>query len=72
MRDRIRIKPARAGLVVRAPGGRVLPAEGLDVTPTSFWLRRLRAGDVIQVEQTQARRSSSSAPRARKGSEPEE
>ena len=47
----MRVKPA-PGLVVRDPlSRRPVPAEGLEVPDTdSFWLRRLRDGDVVRVE----------------------
>lgn len=44
----MRIKPARPGLLVRDPvSKRPLPDSGRDVPETSYWLRRLAAGDVI-------------------------
>lgn len=47
----ILVKPARAGLVIPMPNGRILPAEGLRVPVlTSFWRRRLHDGDVIATE----------------------
>lgn len=43
------VKPA-PGVKVRHPFTREhLPAEGLEVPTDTFWLRRLRAGDVIEV-----------------------
>lgn len=43
------VKPAK-GLTVLKPDGRKLAAEGETVTRTSFWLRRLQDGDVIEVK----------------------
>jgi hypothetical protein len=37
-------------LVVRAPNGWLLPADGADVPNSQFWTRRLRDGDVVTVE----------------------
>ncbi|MQX36819.1 DUF2635 domain-containing protein [Roseospira navarrensis] len=55
------LKPARPGLLVRmpppapgAPPGR-LPDEGLAVTWSIFWQRRLSAGDVVEVRPTKTR-----------------
>ena len=45
----MRLKPA-TGVVVLDPASRLpLPAEGADVAPSAYWLRRLRAGDVLEV-----------------------
>lgn len=42
------VKPARAGETIRDPHTkRALPAEGGRVPDSSFWLRRLRDGDVV-------------------------
>lgn len=46
----VRLQPARPGLVVRGPDGAPLPAEGLLVTLTTFWARRLRDGDVVVAD----------------------
>lgn len=47
----MRVKPADPNAVIRDPHTRqVLPAEGGDVPETSFWIRRLRAGEVVRVE----------------------
>jgi len=46
----MRVKP-RDGLQVRDTlTKRLLPAEGGDVPETTYWLRRLRAGDVVPIE----------------------
>lgn len=46
----MRVKPAIPGAIVRDPHSkRQLPAEGGDVPDSSFWIRRLRAGDVVIV-----------------------
>lgn len=47
------VKPAH-GVKVRDPDSRLhLPEEGREVPESSFWIRRLRAGDVVQVTQQQ-------------------
>lgn len=44
------VKPAREGELVRDPHTkRALPAAGGTVPDTSFWRRRLAAGDVVLV-----------------------
>ena len=46
----MKLKPA-PGLVVRDPVlGDVLPPEGREVTPSDYWHRRLRDGDVELAE----------------------
>ncbi|WP_422460247.1 DUF2635 domain-containing protein [Endozoicomonas sp. ALB115] len=45
----LHIKP-RNGLQVRTPAGHHLRAEGEQVPHNSYWLRRLKAGDVVLVE----------------------
>lgn len=45
----MRIKPA-AGVVVLHPAHRTpIPEIGIDVVPDSYWLRRLRGGEVVEV-----------------------
>lgn len=47
------LKPAR-GLIVRDPHTRQpLPAEGREVQLTEWWMRRLRAGDAIEVARSE-------------------
>jgi hypothetical protein len=44
------VKPAE-GLKVRDDAsGQHLPAEGKEVPETTYWLRRLRSGDVVKAE----------------------
>jgi hypothetical protein len=49
----IKIKPAVPGTIVRNPnrGYAPLPDAGDIVPETMFWQRRLRAGDVVAVEE---------------------
>jgi hypothetical protein len=47
----MRVKPAKPGNVIRDPRTRrPLPAEGATVPDTTFWQRRLDAGEVVLVE----------------------
>lgn len=49
----MRVKPADPGAVIRDPvTKRQLPADGGDVPDTSFWRRRLDAGEVVVVRET--------------------
>lgn len=46
------VKPASKDALIRDPHTkRPLPAEGAQVPDSSFWLRRLRDGDVVRVEE---------------------
>lgn len=45
----LNLKPA-PGLVIKKPDGSKLAAEGEKVPRTSFWLKRLADGDVIEVK----------------------
>lgn len=50
MPETITVKPA-PGLVVRDPATRqALPAEGAEVPRNTYWMRRLRDGDVIEAQ----------------------
>jgi len=45
------IKPARRDLVVRDPAtAEALPAEGALRPRSSYWMRRLRDGDVVEAK----------------------
>lgn len=47
----MKVKPANPGAVIRDPHTkRPLPEGGGTVPDTTFWRRRLRAGDVVLVE----------------------
>lgn len=47
----MKVKPAIPGAVIRDPQTRQpLPAEGGDVPESSFWIRRLIAGEVVRVD----------------------
>lgn len=46
-----KVKPAVEGAIVRFPqDGRILPQEGDIVPMTQYWSRRLRKGDVVEVD----------------------
>jgi hypothetical protein len=50
MTARITVKPAE-GRLVRHPGNyRPLAADGEQVEKNSYWTRKLRAGDVVEVK----------------------
>lgn len=52
--DRIFIKPKK-GLRVKDPISlEPLPVDGKNVTPSKYWLRRLKAGDVIKATKAPA------------------
>lgn len=47
----MKVKPANPAAVIRDPHTlRALPPEGADVPETPFWFRRLRAGEVVRVD----------------------
>ena len=47
----MKVKPAVPGAIIRDPQTRLpLPAEGGDVPENSFWIRRLRAGEVVRID----------------------
>lgn len=51
MTTRITVKPAD-GRLVRHPGSyKPLAADGETVEKSTYWTRKLRAGDVVEVEQ---------------------
>jgi len=51
MITRIKIRPVVPGAVIRDPESRrVLPEEGAEVEETSFWTRRLLAGEVVVMQ----------------------
>lgn len=53
----MRVRPA-PGRKVRDPehGNRHLPESGADVPETTYWLRRLRAGDVVKIDVEEVQR----------------
>lgn len=43
------VKPGREGLIVLVPVTKqALPPEGAEVPRTTYWMRRLRSGDVVE------------------------
>lgn len=48
----MKVKPATPDLIVRDPRSRLpLPPEGAEVPESNYWLRRIRSGDVVRVEE---------------------
>ncbi len=51
MSKHLYVKPAHPGAVVRDPRSlAMLPAQGGRVPASSYWVRRLNAGDVVEVK----------------------
>ena len=48
----VTVKPTQ-GSYLRKPNGQVLSPDGETVTATSYWLRRLDDGDIIEVDAQQ-------------------
>lgn len=47
----MRVKPTDPNAVIRDPHTkRALPAEGAEVPENNFWVRRLRAGEVVRID----------------------
>jgi hypothetical protein len=48
------VKPAKQGLIIRRPeikkGNNILPDTGADVPENSYWLRRLKSGEVVKAQ----------------------
>ena len=44
------LKPADPATLVRKPGGQRLIFDGERIEITSYWIRRLAAGEVVEVE----------------------
>ncbi|EMC2456304.1 DUF2635 domain-containing protein [Vibrio cholerae] len=49
--NQIKVKPAKASVPVRKENGEFLKQEGETVTRSAFWVRRLKDGDVLQVDE---------------------
>ncbi|MDA5319503.1 DUF2635 domain-containing protein [Vibrio cholerae] len=49
--NQIKVKPAKASVPVRKENGEFLKQEGETVTRSAFWVRRLKDGDVVQVDE---------------------
>lgn len=57
------VKPRTPETVVRDPKSRVkLPPEGKNVPETSYWVRRLQAGDVVRATPAKAAKVSTPKP----------
>lgn len=51
----ITVKPAKEGIKVRKEDGKYLAEKGEKVKRTGFWIRRIKQGDVIDVEAEKAK-----------------
>ncbi|EMC8699306.1 DUF2635 domain-containing protein [Vibrio cholerae] len=49
--NQIKVKPAKTSVPVRKENGEFLKQEGETVTRSAFWVRRLKDGDVLQVDE---------------------
>lgn len=47
----------QTGQIVMLPEGGALPAEGQEVEPTQYWLRRLQDQDVVCIDTPQERKT---------------
>ena len=64
MKDRIHVKPA-PGLIVRHPDTLAeLEKAGEFVRPSKYWRRRLKAGDVLLVEEKAPKKTTKTSPKA--------
>lgn len=64
MSDQLYLKPAVTGAIVRDPlTAQPLAAEGEFKPRSTFWLRRLREGGVIEAPAPAAKRSKTSKPK---------
>lgn len=53
MRKKIKVMPAKEGLLVRKPameGGAMLSKKGEMVLDRTYWHRRIKSGDVVLVD----------------------
>lgn len=46
----IKIKPAKAAVPVRKPTGEYLDKDGEAVERSSYWVRRIQDGDVVEMK----------------------
>ncbi|NOI14836.1 DUF2635 domain-containing protein [Vibrio hepatarius] len=51
----ITVKPAKKGVKVRKEDGKYLDEKGEQAKRTGFWIRRIKQGDVIDVEAEKAK-----------------
>ncbi|EJL6373662.1 DUF2635 domain-containing protein [Vibrio cholerae] len=49
--NQIKVKQAKASVPVRKENGEFLKQDGETVTRSAFWVRRLKDGDVLQVDE---------------------
>lgn len=61
------LKPAKKGLIVRHPDTkRPLKEDGQKVQKSSYWLRRLKEGSVIEVDKAESKPKVSSVEQPKK------
>jgi hypothetical protein len=51
------VKPLKGRSVPDPARGDLLPVEGRNVEESSYWFRRLAAGDVVRVKQDKVKKS---------------
>ena len=51
------VKPQKGRSVPDPARGDLLPVEGRNVEESSYWFRRIAAGDVVRVKQDKAKKS---------------
>lgn len=56
-----KLKPASEGLLVRKPEGGYLSDKGEEVAMTTYWQRRLKEGDVVDMEAAKKEKEASAA-----------
>lgn len=56
-----KLKPASEGLLVRKPEGGYLSDKGEEVAMTTYWERRLKTGDVVDVEADKKKKAAEAA-----------
>jgi hypothetical protein len=50
----MRVAPRNGKIIIDPATSRPLPSDGDDVPKSSYWIRRLQAGDVISIEEQEA------------------
>jgi len=62
MNNSLFVKPTNPEVKVRRPelDGAYLPEDGASVPKSSYWLRRIKEGDVVDVQDAQVSRSQGS------------
>lgn len=63
MNDKYLTVRPKEGLVVREPGGAIIPAEGATLPLSRYLSRRINAGDLIAVAPKSSDKSKAKAPK---------